>query len=96
MIGEALRLIRVYHDLRQNEAARLLGISQPHISEIEGGTKKPSLETIEKYSVVFKIPTSSIMFFSESLGGERSRASTFVAEKVLFMLRLIEEKASSS
>lgn len=42
MIGEALRLIRVYHDLKQSDLADRLGISQSHLSEIERSKKAPS------------------------------------------------------
>ncbi len=45
MLGEALRLIRVFHDLKQNELARQLGVSQSHLSDIERGEKTPSLKS---------------------------------------------------
>ncbi|WP_413818560.1 helix-turn-helix transcriptional regulator [Sphingobium sp.] len=67
MLGEALRLIRVYHDLKQKQAAERLGVSTSYISEIEKGTKTPTLETIERYAKAFDMPVSSIIFFSESL-----------------------------
>ena len=67
MLSEALRLIRVFHDLKQVEAAEKLGISKSHLSEIERGMKTPSLEVIERYSKQFGIPMSSIMFFSENI-----------------------------
>ena len=51
MINEALRLIRVFHDLKQFELAERLKVSKSHISEIESGTKAPSLELIEKYDL---------------------------------------------
>ena len=56
MINEALKLIRVFHDLRQFELAEHLKVSKSHISEIESGTKTPSLELMEKYSAEFRIP----------------------------------------
>ena len=62
MLGEALRLIRVYHDLKQKEAAERLGVSTSYISEIERGTKTPTLDVIDRYSREFDIPVSSIMF----------------------------------
>ena len=67
MIHEALRLIRVFHDLKQNELAEKLKISKSYLSEIENGIKKPSLDLIEKYSSVFKTKPSVILFFSEDL-----------------------------
>ena len=50
MLAQALRLIRVFHDVKQNELAARLGISKSHLSEIESGRKQPRLELIERYS----------------------------------------------
>ena len=98
MISEALRLIRVFHDLKQFELAEKLDISKSHISEIENGNKTPSLEVIQRYSEEFGIPVSSIMFFAENIEGvnrgEKTRA--YVATKVLNFLRLIEKKSESN
>ncbi len=97
MINEALRLIRVFHDLKQVELAERLGVSKSHISEIEKGTKSPSLDLIEKYSREFKIPPSSIMFFAEELPnaqvGERVRSK--IAVKVIDILRFVERKSDA-
>ncbi len=96
-INEALRLIRVFHDLKQIELADRLGFSKSHISEIEKGKKTPSLDLINKYSQEFKIPPSSIMFFAEELQnaeqGEQVRSR--IAEKVIDLLRFIERKANA-
>lgn len=95
MINEALRLIRVFHDLKQFELADRLAISKSHISEIEKGTKSPSLDLIERYSREFHIPMSAIMFFAEELpSAKRGKAAqTKVATKVIDLLRFIERKA---
>ena len=95
MLGEALRLIRVYHDLKQKDAAKRLGVSTSYISEIERGTKTPTLEVVNRYAEEFEIPVSSIMFFSESLarGGPMDTARTFVAGKVLALMQFLEARA---
>jgi len=97
MINEALRLIRVFHDLKQVELAERLGVSKSHISEIEKGTKTPSLDLIEKYSQTFKLPISAIMFFAEELpnakAGERVRSK--IAGKVIDILRFVERKSDA-
>ena len=97
MINEALRLIRVFHDLKQVELADRLGISKSHISEIEKGTKTPSLDLIEKYSQAFKLPISAIMFFAEELpnakAGDKVRSK--IATKVIDILRFVESKANA-
>ena len=94
MINEALRLIRVFHDLKQIQAAEKLGVSQSYISEIERGTKVPTLETIQKYSVTFDIPASSILFFSENLeGSTKGKATKLVAAKILALMQFIEHQS---
>jgi len=98
MINEALRLMRVFHDLKQFELADRLKVSKSHISEIESGNKSPSLDLIEKYSVEFRIPVSAIMFFAEELPSAKrgEKARTKIASKVLDLLGFIESKADVS
>ena len=95
MLNEALRLIRVYHDVRQSEMAEKLKISKSYLSEIEGGKKKPTLELVERYSEVFKIPVSSIMFFSENMNksGAYEKARGIVARKIISLMQFLEERA---
>lgn len=97
MLNEALRLIRVFHDLKQVELAGRLGVSKSHISEIENGNKTPSLDLVERYAETFKLPVSSIMFFAEQLpnakAGDRVRSK--IAGKVIDILRFVERKADA-
>lgn len=98
MLSEALRLLRVFHDLKQNELAERVGLSKSYISELENGNRSPSLDVIEKYSAEFNIPTSSIMFFSENLGHagngtwSAENAKRAIASKVIGFLQLVENK----
>ena len=97
MIHEALRLIRVFHDLKQVELAEKLGVSKSHISEIEKGNKSPSLDLIQRYATEFKIPVSSIMFFAEELPNAKSgdKIRSKIAGKVSDILRFVERKADA-
>jgi len=97
MIHEALRLIRVFHDLKQVELAQRLGVSKSHVSEIEKGNKTPSLDLIQKYASEFKIPVSSIMFFAEELPNAKSgdKIRSKIAGKVIDILRFVERKADA-
>ncbi|CUH51689.1 MULTISPECIES: helix-turn-helix transcriptional regulator [Rhodobacterales] len=97
MIHEALRLIRVFHDLKQVELAEKLGVSKSHISEIEKGNKSPSLDLIQRYATEFKIPVSSIMFFAEELPNAKSgdKIRSKIAGKVIDILRFVERKADA-
>lgn len=95
MINEALRLIRIFHNLKQVELAEKLGISKSYISEIEKGNKSPSLDLIDRYARAFNMPVSSIMFFAEELPNAKSgdRIRSRIAEKVIGILRFVERKA---
>lgn len=97
MLSEALRLIRVFHDLKQVELADRLCISKSHLSEIESGTKTPSLDVIDRYSKEFGLPMSSILFFSENIegAGKGEKTKALIASKVIDFLKFIEKKSSS-
>lgn len=95
MLHEALRLIRLFHDISQTELARRIGVSKSYLSEIETGKKQPTLALLQQYSTEFKLPISSIMFFSESLEdnsfSERTRLK--VSQKVIALLNFIAERS---
>jgi transcriptional regulator with XRE-family HTH domain len=88
MLNEALRLVRVYHDLSQTEVAARVKLSKSYVSELEAGNKKITLDVLEKYSSAFDIPVSSLMLFAERAegGGLSDQARSYVAEKVIKML----------
>lgn len=98
MLSEALRLLRVFHQMKQNELARRLGVSRSYISEIESGNRTPSFETIKKYAALFKVPVSSIIFFSEQIEDARSEkkktsgARRAIASKIINFLQMIEDR----
>ena len=94
MIGEALRLLRVYHDLSQTDLALELGLSKSYLSEIESCKKQPTLDLLEKYGQYFEIPVSSLMFFSEKIreGSGLDALRGGVARKVVALLNWVAEK----
>lgn len=98
MLNEALRLLRVYHDLTQTQLSYELGISKSFLSEIESGKKVPSLELLNKYSVRFDLPLSSLLFFSENL--EKSKVTDkvrlSVARKAVALLDWVAKTSKKS
>ena len=94
MQHEALRLVRVFHDLNQSELAERLGISKSYLSELESGKKAPTLELLQNYANTFGMPLSSLLFFAENVNNssksERARAA--IASKALKMLQWIAAK----
>lgn len=97
MLKRALRLLRVYHHIKQVDLAKRLNISNSYLSEIESGKKSPTIDLVEKYSEVFSIPVSSIMLFSEKLNTNNRHGYNLrfsAAEKILRLLEWIEDSSN--
>lgn len=77
MINKALKVIRQFHKVRQSDLANKFAMSKSYLSEIESGKKPVSFELLEKYSVEFDIPASSLVFFSESLSKKKGMSEKF-------------------
>ncbi|WP_191237085.1 helix-turn-helix domain-containing protein [Cobetia marina] len=67
MIHRALRTIRRYHETPRAELSSKLGIPQAQLTAIESGKKPVQRELLEKYSDIYDIKVSSLIFFSETL-----------------------------
>ncbi len=87
MQHEALRLVRVFHDMNQTTLAERLQISKSYLSEIESGKKQVTLDLLQKYAEIFGMPLSSLLFFAEQVeSGARERLRSSIAGKVIKML----------
>lgn len=88
---EALRLIRVYHGIKQTQLALELGIAGSYVSQIESGQKIPTLDVIIRYSQRFDIPASSILFFAENKlrGCGIEKARDIISNKIIILLNWI-------
>lgn len=95
MLNQALRHLRRYHGMKQRDLAVKLGISNNYLSEIESGAKAHviTIELLNKYAEIFKVPASTLMLFSEQLeSGKRSeKLRVSMATKVLKMLDWIDQ-----
>lgn len=67
MIGEALRLLRIFNGYKSAELADKLEISQSYVSEIENNKKQPTMDILDKYAIVFDMKKSTLLLFAESL-----------------------------
>ncbi len=97
MLHQALRLIRVFHDMPQRKLADRLAIAPSYLSEIETGKKEPTLRILEGYAAEFRMPISSILFFSERLqdGTPAERARIAISRKVLTLLDFIAARSGA-
>lgn len=93
MLGRALRLIRVYHDVPQGKLAERLGISNSFLSEIESEKKTPSMELLAKYSATFDIPMSSILLFAENMNTPARPRSKWIADKIVKLLEFVDARS---
>ncbi len=95
MLGEALRLIRVFHDCKTGELAAALDLSPSYISEIEKGKKTPSIETLNKYADHFDTTVSAIMFFSEDIEKDTEKpVKAAMRQKLIRFLQIIENETA--
>ena len=92
MLNEALRLIRVFHDMSVTELAAALEVTPSYISMIESGKKEPNLDFIGNFAKIFGLKPSSILFFSENLKDKPSRdLKNRFKNGVLKLLKAIED-----
>lgn len=84
MVNQALKLARVYHNLKQKELAEALDLSPSYLNEIESGKKQVTMEILDKYSKFFRLPTSSLLYFAEqqSRGGARPDGNPISAKAI--------------
>jgi transcriptional regulator with XRE-family HTH domain len=61
-INKALKEARIKSGLTQTQTSEKSGLTQTYISQIEGGHKNPSMETIQTLSDTYKIPVAIIMW----------------------------------
>jgi transcriptional regulator with XRE-family HTH domain len=99
MLHKALRHLRRYHQMTQEQLAKRLEISNNYLSEIESGKKAHALtiDLLERYAQVFDVPVSSLMLFSEHLDSDR-RSEKFrvaIAAKVLKVMDWIDADEES-
>ena len=88
MENDALRLIRVFHNLNRTQVADKVGLSVSYISELESGAKRVTLDVLHKYADAFRMPASAILLFSErvSEGAATESARVAIGGKVVKML----------
>lgn len=96
MLNEALRLIRVFHDMKSVELAKKLNISNSYLSEIEKGKKQPPFDLINKYSALFEINASAILLFSERIEDKnlKNKLANSVRYKMQSFLQAIENASA--
>ena len=94
MIGEALRLLRIFNGYKSVELAKKLEISQSYVSEIENNKKQPTMEILDKYANIFDMKKSTLLLFAESLEDDpqmRNDKRKKVALAGMKLLKILEK-----
>jgi transcriptional regulator with XRE-family HTH domain len=90
MYPKALRMLRLFYELSQEELATKLKFSTPYMSTIETGKNQPSLSVLEKYAEVFELPLSSLIFLAEKIDeGELDDTKLQLSEMILTILKVM-------
>lgn len=64
-IGKRLVTLRKKHNLKQKEAAELIGISSVNLSRYENGKRTPDTEMVNKLASFYNVDPSYILFGKE-------------------------------
>lgn len=68
-LARALRLSRVFIDMKAVELAKELKVSPGYLSEVESGKKVPSMPHLVKHADALGIKLSTLLSFSEQIKG---------------------------
>lgn len=93
IMGEALRLLRIFNGYKSTELAKMLELSQSYVSELENNKKQPTMEVLERYAKVFDMKKSTLMLFAESLeiDKEEMNKKQRVAYAGMRLLKILEK-----
>ena len=96
VIGRHIRRIRRDHAMTQQALAKRIGVNASFIGPLEKGQKSPSLQTIERLSEVFSVPTFTFFIDDEAedravIDRIRALVGSRSSEERDFLLKTLEE-----
>jgi len=100
MLHRALRHLRRYNQMTQENLAKKLDISNNYLSEIESGKRAHAItvDLLNRYALIFDVPASSLLLFSEQLDPIRrsDKLRVAMASKVLKVLDWVASDEKSA
>ena len=88
--GRAIRVIRTAHGLSQAQLAERLSIGTSHLSLLEAGKRKPSLQVLEEISTVLNVPPHLLtLLASEPSDIENPKNADEIARLAQALLRVL-------
>lgn len=92
MTGDALRMIRIVKGYDGKTFAKKMGINPTHLSRVEHGHEKVSMQFIEKFAAAVGERPSTIMYFCEEMdGAENGLLARFSRPVIMAGLRKLVE-----
>lgn len=88
-VGINIKMFRAARHITQMELARLLGISQTHLSNIEKGRVQISLRLLVKMANIFNCRLDDFFGMSECLS-EPGYESSFSEEDMALIMKLLQ------
>jgi len=80
--GKAFKTLRFNWGITQTQVAKKVGITQTYLSQIEGGTKIPSQDVIDKICKNYGIPFFFVAWLAfEDTDVKKSKLASFKAIK---------------
>jgi len=77
-IGQAIKKLRKAQDLTQGELAKIIGITQTYLSQIEASKRTPNTSILIEISAYFKVPLPIIFWFSiEEVDVKKEKLAAF-------------------
>lgn len=92
-IGERIHLIRKSHFYKQDDFAKVLGISRTHISKIENNQDNPSEKLIESISALFGVNYDWLKYGKGEMNAENK--SNSLAECILHLSQYQKDNTES-
>ena len=93
-IGTAIKRIRQASDKGLAEVAKKAGISVPHLSQIESGSRNPSIEVVHRLGAALKIPAEALFIFSMPDTLKAKREDQGISALTQSLRKLTEAEAS--
>ena len=93
LVGNRLKLIRIQKGLGQNEVAKLMGISQAHLSNIEGGRSNITLSNLLKLHDVLEASMADLFVGLDGGMQKQSRNDAGIEDvvKLFALLKKVKE-----
>ena len=99
-IGQEIRFHRKKHMLSQEQLAEMIGISVTHMSHIETGSTKLSLQVLVDLAKALQVSTDTLLFGTQEISESRLRdlaeiRSDCTTKEWLFLMDILQAAKTS-